>query len=362
MGGRGRVVVAMSGGVDSSTAACLLRQQGYEVVGLFMRTGVTVAEEAGGRRCCSLADAEDARRVARHLDVAFYTVNCKTEFDRLIEEFCAEYARGRTPNPCIRCNTDLKFGKLLRYAHALGAQHVATGHYARVGRRDRRWVLRRGMDPAKDQSYFLFALEQGQLERALFPLGELTKDEVRAMAREAGLPVHQKPESQDICFVPESSYRTLLKERLGPSQPGKLVDLEGKVLGEHPGCEGFTVGQRRGLGIAMGEPYYVVAIESESNRVVVGPEAALYARRCYVRALVWGALSGLRLPRAAQVQIRYQHRAAPASICATGIDEVGVLFDEPQRSITPGQAAVFYEDDVVLAGGWIDRVVRPSTG
>ncbi len=362
MGGRGRVVVAMSGGVDSSTAACLLSQQGYEVVGLFMRTGVTAAEEAGGRRCCSLADAEDARRVARHLDVAFYTVNCKTEFDRLIDDFCAEYTRGRTPNPCIRCNTDLKFGKLLRYAHALEAQHVATGHYARVGRRDRRWVLRRGIDPTKDQSYFLFALEQGQLERALFPLGELTKDEVRAMAREAGLPVHEKPESQDICFVPESSYRTLLKERLGPSRPGKLVDLEGKVLGEHPGCEGFTVGQRRGLGIAMGEPYYVVAIEPESNTVVVGPQAALYARRCYVRALVWGALSGLRLPRAAQVQIRYQHRATPASICPTGIDEVGVLFDEPQRAITPGQAAVFYEDDVVLAGGWIDRVVRRSTG
>ena len=362
MSGRGRVVVAMSGGVDSSTAAYLLKAQGYEVVGLFMRTGVTVAEEAGGRRCCSLADAEDARRVARHLDIAFYAVNCKAEFDRLIEDFCTEYRRGRTPNPCVRCNTELKFGKLLRYAQALEAQHVATGHYARVDRRGRRWVLRRGMDPAKDQSYFLFGLEQGQLARALFPLGELTKAEVRARARDARLPVHEKPESQDICFVPESSYRTLLEERLGPSKPGKLVDMAGEVLGEHPGCAGFTVGQRRGLGIAMGEPYYVVAIQPETNTVVVGPEAALYARTCYVRALVWGALSGLRLPRAAQVQIRYQHQAAPGSICPTGVGEVGVQFAEPQRAITPGQAAVFYDDDVVLAGGWIDRVVRPSTG
>jgi len=359
---RGRVVAAMSGGVDSSTAALLLKQEGYEVIGLFMRTGVTVTEEAGGRRCCSLADAEDARRVARHLDIPFYVLNCKAEFERLIGGFCAEYARGRTPNPCIRCNTDLKFGKLLRYAHALGARHVATGHYARVGRQGRRWALRRSADPAKDQSYFLFALEQGQLERALFPLGELTKNEVRTIARDAGLPVHEKPESQDICFVPESSYRTLLRERLGPSSPGRVVDLAGGVLGEHAGCRGFTIGQRRGLGIAMGKPYYVVGIDPATNTVVIGPASALYARTCYVGQLVWGALPGLRLPRAARVQVRYQHRAAAATICPTGIDEVGVLFEEPQRAITPGQAAVFYDGDTVLGGGWIDRVVRPTTG
>lgn len=355
---RGRVVVAMSGGLDSSTAAYLLRREGYEVIGLFMRTGVPAADEPGRRRGCGPADAEDARRVARQLDIPLYVLNCKTDFDRLIEDFCREYARGRTPNPCIRCNTEIKFGKLLRYAHALGARQVATGHYARVERRGGRWVLRRGVDRRKDQSYFLFALSQEQLSRALFPLGGMTKEEVREVARRAGLPVEEKPESQDICFVPESSYRSLLRERLGPSKPGPLVDLKGRVLGEHPGCEGFTVGQRRGLGIAMGEPYYVVAIHPETNTVVVGPEEALYARLCYVRRLVWGAIAGLRLPRRAQVQVRYQHRAAEALICPSGRDEVGVRFDEPQRAITPGQAAVFYEGDVVLGGGWLERVLR----
>lgn len=355
----GPVVVAMSGGVDSSTAAYLLRRQGHQVVGLFMRTGVEVAEESGRRRCCSLADAEDARRVAHQLDIPFYVLNCKADFDRLIEGFCAEYARGRTPNPCIHCNTEIKFGKLLRYAHALGARHVATGHYARVEQqRGGRWGLRRGVDRRKDQSYFLFALSQEQLSRALFPLGGMTKEEVREVARRAGLPVQEKPESQDICFVPGASYRSLLRERLGPPRPGRLVDLSGRLLGEHPGCEGFTIGQRRGLGIAVGEPYYVVAIDPETNTVVVGPQEALYARTCYVRRLLWGALAGLRLPRPAQVQIRYQHRAAPALICPSGRDEVGIRFEEPQRAITPGQAAVFYQDDLVLAGGWLDRVMR----
>jgi tRNA-specific 2-thiouridylase len=352
-----RVVVAMSGGVDSSTAAYLLTRDGSEVIGLFMRTGVTV-EEGAGRRCCSLADAEDARRVAERLGIPFYVLNCKAEFDRLIDYFCSEYLRGRTPNPCIRCNTELKFGKLVRYAHALGAEAVATGHYARVERRDGRWALRRGADPAKDQSYFLFGLGQEQLARARFPLGELTKTEVRALARSAGLPVQEKPESQDICFVPEASYREVLAERLGPPRPGKLVDVSGKLVGEHPGCQNFTIGQRRGLGVALGMPYYVVAIEPETNTVVVGPESALLARGCSVRGLVWGALAGLRLPRPAHVQIRYQHHAAEATIVPTGADEVGVWFAEPQRAITPGQAAVFYQGDVVLGGGWIERVAR----
>jgi tRNA-specific 2-thiouridylase len=351
------VVVAMSGGVDSSTAAYLLTRAGYEVIGLFMRTGVVV-EGSAGRRCCSLADAEDARRVAEHLGIAFYVLNCKAEFDGLIDYFCAEYLRGRTPNPCVRCNTELKFGKLLRYAHALGAEAVATGHYARVERRGERCALRRGADPAKDQSYFLFGLTQEQLARARFPLGELTKTEVRALARSAGLPVQEKPESQDICFVPEASYREVLAERLGPPRPGRLVDVSGKVLGEHPGCQNFTIGQRRGLGVALGTPYYVVAIQPETNTVVLGPESALLARMCYVRGLVWSALAGLRLPRPAAVQIRYQHEAAPAAIVPAGADEVGVLFVEPQRAITPGQAAVFYEGDLVLGGGWIDRVAR----
>ncbi len=350
MGTRGRVAVAMSGGVDSSTAAYLLAKQGHEVVGLFMQTGV------------SGESPEDARAVASHLGIPFHVVDCSTEFDRLIDDFCAEYDRGRTPNPCIHCNAALKFGKLLRHSEAVEAQYVATGHYVRVERRDGRWVLRRGVDSEKDQSYFLFAVDQEHLARSLFPLGGLTKDEVRALAREAGLPVHKRPESQDACFVPEGGHRVLLAERLGAPQPGRIVDVAGKVLGEHPGCRQFTIGQRRGLGIAMGEPYYVVAIEPETNTVVIGPESALYARTCYVRELVWGALSGLRLPRVAQVQIRYQHRAAAATICPTGIDEVGVLFEEPQRAITPGQAAVFYDDDVILGGGWIHGVVNPSTG
>jgi len=348
----------MSGGVDSSTTAHLLKEQGSDVIGLFMRTGVSVAEEGGRRTCCSLADAEDARRVARHLGIPFYVLNCEAEFDRLIEDFCSEYARGRTPNPCIRCNTELKFGKLLRYAHALGAAHVATGHYARVEQRGSRWVLRRGRDPAKDQSYFLFGLDQRQLARALFPLGELTKSEVRRLAYEAGLPVHEKPESQDICFVPEKSYREVLARRRGSSKPGKMVDMTGAELGQHPGYEHFTIGQRRGLGIAMGEPYYVVAIEPETGTVVVGPEHALYSGVCWVRELTWGALAALRLPHRAQVQIRYQHTATGATIVPTGENEVGIRFDEPQRAVTPGQAAVFYEGDTVLGGGWINRVAR----
>jgi tRNA-specific 2-thiouridylase len=353
-----RVVVAMSGGVDSSTAAFLLKEQGYEPIGLFMRTGVEAADESGARTCCSLADAEDARRVASRLAMPFYVLNCKAEFDRLIDEFCGEYARGRTPNPCVRCNSELKFGKLLRYALGLEARHVATGHYARVERRGGRWALRRGTDPKQDQSYFLFGLDQGQLAHGLFPLGELTKAEVRRIAAEAGLPVHEKPGSQDICFVPEGSYRDILDQRGSSDGPGPIVDAEGRQVGTHPGATHFTIGQRRGLGVAMGEPYYVVAIEPETNTVVIGPEPALYSRLCRVRGLTWGAATGIRLPRRADVQIRYQHLAAPATICPTGEGEVGIHFDEPQRAITPGQAAVFYHGDTVLGGGWIDRVAR----
>lgn len=354
-----KVVVAMSGGVDSSVAAGLLKQGGYEVIGLFMRMGTPFGSSAEPRQrsCCSLEDAHDARRVAEALDMPFYVLNFQRDFEEIIDDFCREYARGRTPNPCILCNQRLKFGRLLRFARGLRAGHLATGHYARLGKANGRYILRKGLDPRKDQSYVLFSINQEQLSYALFPLGEMTKAEVREKARQMGLKTRDKPESQEICFVPEEGYGRFLLERTGGQvKPGLIKDTRGRVLGRHPGIEFFTIGQRRGLGLALGVPYYVVDIDPEGAVVVVGRDEELLEKEFVVTGLNWIAIEALDSERQAEVKIRYTHPASPAIIYPEG-DGVRVVFRQPQKAITSGQAAVFYDGDVVLGGGWIDRRV-----
>ncbi|MBM4044503.1 MAG: tRNA 2-thiouridine(34) synthase MnmA, partial [Planctomycetes bacterium] len=315
-----RIVVAMSGGVDSSVAAHLLREQGYEVIGLFMRMGVSAEapDAPTGRTCCSAADAFDARRVAASLGIPFYVLNFEQQFRAIMDYFCAEYGRGRTPNPCIRCNEWLKFGRLLEFAKSLDAPFVATGHYARVervavgaihesplptgdaprlGRVGERFVLKKGLDPSKDQSYVLFPLKQPQLASALFPVGSLTKKQVREIARKLDLRVKDKPDSQEICFVPDDNYRRLILERSGqPLRPGLIKDTTGKVLGQHPGIQFFTIGQRRGLGIATGKRRYVVRIDPVENVVIVGSYADALKREFIASDLNWIAIDRLDKP------------------------------------------------------------------
>lgn len=353
-----KVVVAMSGGVDSSVAACLLHEQGYDVTGLFMRVGVEAPPVADDnprnhQGCCSASDAADARYVAGKLDIPFFALNFQKDFDELIDYFADEYARARTPNPCVMCNQKLKFGKLLDYADAVGARCVATGHYARVESRDGRRVLRRAADPRKDQSYVLFGIAPDVLERVLFPIGHLTKDQVRDHARRLGLPVCDKPDSVEICFVPDRDYARVVKQRRPDAfRPGDVVDDAGRVVGRHPGVPHFTVGQRRGLGIAAGVPIYVTRVDAESNTLTVG-----HRDRLLKPALI---ASGVRMldPRIgasfrADVKIRYLHTPAPAEATRTGPQSCHVRFDQPQSAPTPGQAVVFYDGDIVIGGGWI---------
>lgn len=345
-----RVVVAMSGGVDSSVSAALLKEQGHDVVGLFMRNGIEHAGTSAKQGCCSAADAYDARRVADRLGIPFYAIDFSREFAGIIDHFVAEYSRGRTPNPCIVCNQALKFGRLLDYAVAAGCSHVATGHYARLenGR------LLRGRDAAKDQSYVLFNLSRRQVESTLLPVGGMSKEEVRAAARRFDLPISQKPESMEICFVPDNDYRRLVRERT-ETRKGPMVDMEGRVLAEHPGIQNFTVGQREGLGIALGRPAYVVALEAETNTVVVGFADDLLSSGLVARRVNWIADPGPG-PVEASVQIRAHHEAAPAVLRVEG-DTVHAEFRSPVRAVTPGQAAVFYRGDEVLGGGWIEAGV-----
>lgn len=354
-----RIVIAMSGGVDSSVAACLLQEQGHDVIGLFMRLGLARVDPATQvRTCCSLADAEDARSVADQLGIPFHVLNFKDDFERVIEQFCAEYLAGRTPNPCIRCNQELKFGKLLRFASTIPADAVATGHYVQLDQASGRQQLRRGVDQRKDQSYVLFSLDQTQLGRARFPLGGLTKSEVRAIARRRGLRTQDKAESQDICFVPEGDYRALLRERAGDRiATGPIVDTAGRVVGEHAGAALFTVGQRRGLRLTARVPRYVLSVDAARNTVVVGSDAELWQRELIAADLNWIAVEQLVAPLRVTAKIRYQHAAAPALIEPLDAGRVRVTFDQPQRAITPGQAVVFYAGDVVVGGGWIERAV-----
>lgn len=351
-----RVVVAMSGGVDSSVAAAILKDQGYEVIGITMQiwpTGDAPREEG----CCSLSAVEDARRVAAKIGIPHYVLNFQEAFARsVIDDFIEEYRRGHTPNPCIRCNQLVKFDLLLERAKALGAKYIATGHYARVryDEERKRWLLVRGVDRSKDQSYALYMLTQEQLAHTLFPLGNLEKEETRRIAVELGLLVAEKPESQEICFVPEDGYREFLK-RLAPelARPGVIVDTQGKVLGEHTGIAFYTVGQRKGLGIAAAQPMYVIEIDPEANAVVVGEERELYSRRFAAKNVNLISMDRLSGPIAGTASIRYNMPDSPGILRPIGEDWVEFVYDEPQRAITPGQAAVFYQGEEVLGGGTI---------
>jgi len=363
------IAVAMSGGVDSSTVAAMLCAQGYKVVGLTMQlwnqrrlAGRPGMPEQAHGRCCSLEDVYDARRVAETLGIPYYVVNQEERFERdVVRPFVFEYLSGRTPVPCSLCNNHLKFDQLLVTARQIGAELLATGHYARVqfDPGSGRWRLRRAADAAKDQSYFLFGLTQEQLSRTRFPLGELTKPEVRAIARQHNLALAEKPESQEICFVPGGDYKKFLdaylEEQGEPAarNDGELVTSGGEVIGRHGGVQQFTVGQRKGLGVATGSPLYVLELRGDRGQVVVGPEAQLYSRRLQARALNWIAIADLQGEMQVQVKIRHRHQPAAATLAKTGDDEVTAVFDAPQRAVTPGQAAVFYDGDVVVGGGWI---------
>ncbi|MCG3138958.1 MAG: tRNA-specific 2-thiouridylase MnmA [Phycisphaerae bacterium] len=357
-------MVAMSGGVDSSVAACLLHEQGYQVIGFFMRTGVESPSPAAGqerhRGCCSATDAADARWVAGRLGVSFYALNFENEFDTLIDYFVEEYKNGRTPNPCVHCNNRLKFGRIVDYAHTVDANLIATGHYARIGQRAGQPILRRAVDRTKDQSYVLNGLDRSILQRLIFPLGELTKEQVRAEARRFDLPMHDKPDSVEICFVPDRNYARVVRERAPEAfRQGAVVDQQGREVGRHDGIANFTIGQRRGLGIALGLPIYVTHLDSENNRVTVGEKAALYHRALQAVRVNW-LIDPPATPWRANVQIRYQHSAAPATIYSAEPGQMQAIFDEPQMAITPGQAVAVYDDDDCLGGGWIRLAQQPA--
>ena len=369
------IAVAMSGGVDSSTVAAMLAREGAPVVGLTLQLwdqtrlagkhGIPDAPKAG--RCCSLDDVYDARRVAEHLGIPYYVVNQQERFEKdVVRPFVDEYLHGRTPIPCSLCNNHLKFDALIQTARSIGASRVATGHYA-INEFDparNRWILRRPADRAKDQTYFLFGLTQAQLSRTLFPLGSLTKPEVRDLARSRGLALAEKPDSQEICFIPGGDYKqfiTAYLEEQGeqvPQSAGELVASSGEVIGRHEGIANFTVGQRKGLGVSSPTPLYVLAIHPDSHRVTVGADSELASRTLVARRLNWISIPTLTAPLRVQAKIRHRHEPAwatlePAPLTANGEAEVIATFDEPQRAVTPGQSAVFYDNDEVVGGGWI---------
>ena len=365
----------MSGGVDSSTVAAMLRADGHNLIGLTMQlwnqrrlAGREGMPEQVTGRCCSLDDVYDARRVAQQIGIPYYVVNHEDRFERdVIRPFVEEYLSGRTPIPCSLCNNHLKFDQLLIVARQIGADRVATGHYARVAYDDARgrWLLRRPADRSKDQTYFLFGLTQDQLSRTLFPLGNMTKPEVRELARQHGLALAEKPDSQEICFVPGGDYKRFIDAYLAehgeslslPDTAGELVTTSGEVIGEHAGIHNFTVGQRKGLGVATGSPLYVIQISGAQKQVIVGGEENLYSKSLRAKRVNLISVDELREPMRVSVKIRHRHEPASAVIekiaGESGDDEILVTFDDPQRAITPGQAAVFYDGDVVVGGGWI---------
>jgi tRNA-specific 2-thiouridylase len=364
-----KVLVAMSGGVDSSVAAALLQRAGCEVVGCFMRLGspgetfdelepCDGAVKIGHQGCCSINDAADARRVAAKLGIPFYVCNFKKEFTRIIDYFVGEYNAGRTPNPCVRCNDWLKFGKLHAYARQIDASHVASGHYARIDRRQGRPRLLRGRDRDKDQSYVLFGAPPRRLDEMLLPVGGYRKAEVRRIAMTLGLPVFDKPDSQEICFVPDNDYAGLVRRRAPQQvQAGTVVDKAGKFLGEHPGHQHFTVGQRRGIGVALGYPIYVVDKDPVTNTVTVGGRDDLLAVGCRAAQTNWFVDVPIGERIECTAKIRYNAEAVPAQVTATDTDAIDVRFGEPQFAVAPGQAVVCYDGDAVICGGWITRAL-----
>jgi len=366
----GAIAVAMSGGVDSSTVAAMLRGEGRNVIGLTMQlwnqrrlAGHAGMPESVQGRCCSIDDVYDARRVAETLGIPYYVVNHEERFERdVVRPFVEEYLAGRTPIPCSLCNNHLKFDQLLVVARQIGADQIATGHYAQVvfDGQFNRWLLKRPADKSKDQTYFLFGLTQEQLSRTLFPLGGMTKPEVRELARKHRLVIADKPDSQEICFVPGGDYKRFLEAYLSEQGDksaeiaGEMITTDGMVIGEHAGVHNFTIGQRKGLGVATGSPLYVIQIKNDTRQVVVGRDEELYSRTLVARRVNLISMTQLDEPKRVAVKIRHRHQPAPAVIASAGPDELRVTFDEPQRALTPGQAAVFYDGDIVVGGGWIE--------
>lgn len=352
-----RVVVAMSGGVDSSVSAALLKEQGYEVTGVSLQLYDPVPKVPGCRMktCCSLDDVLDAGRVAKKLGIPFEVIDMRAEFkEQVIDYFISEYAAGRTPNPCIRCNDLIKFDLLLKKANQMGADLLATGHYARISDVDNgRKSLLKGLDPAKDQSYFLFTLSQEQLQQVIFPVGELEKSGVRKLASEYALPVAQKHESQEICFIPDNDYVKFLEAHGVAQKAGEIVTGDGTVIGHHSGLHRYTIGQRKGLGVAWKHPLHVRTIDTEKNQVVVGDRDELAISTLTAARATWCITPAVTEFRAA-CRIRYRHEPAPCRVVIQGDSRFTVYFDNPQSAVAPGQAAVLYDGEKVLGGGWIE--------